>query len=106
MFRTHLGGRFEIAAYLLLLLGALGDWVSTAKGLSAGLVEGNMLAASLMEASLWIQTDLIMVGVCILVPYLANRLVGGRSAKILYMFPLVAGFFKVAVSLWNINLLM
>lgn len=94
-----------MAAYLLLLLGALGDWVSTTKGLSAGLVEGNTLAASLMESGLWIPADLMMVGVCIIVPYLVNRLVKSRAAKILYMFPLVAGFFKVAVSLWNISLI-
>ena len=94
-----------MAAYLLLLLGALGDWVSTTKGLSAGLVEGNTLAASLMEGGLWIPADLMMVGVCIIVPYLVNRLVKSRAAKILYMFPLVAGFFKVAVSLWNISLI-
>ena len=94
-----------MAAYLLLLLGALGDWVSTTKGLSAGFVEGNMLAASLMGSGLWIPADLIMVGTCILVPYLANRLVKSRAAKILYLFPLVAGLFKVAVSLLNISLI-
>ena len=94
-----------MAAYLLLLLGALGDWVSTTKGLSVGLLEGNIMAASLMETGLWIPADLVMVGVCIIVPYLVNRLVKSRAAKILYMFPLVAGLFKIAVSLWNISLI-
>jgi len=105
LFRARLDGRFEVAACLLLLLGALGDWVSTTQGLSVGLMEGNMLAASLMETGLWIPADLVMVGVCIIVPYLVNRLVKSRAAKFLYMFPLAAGLFKVAVSLWNIGLM-
>lgn len=106
MFRAQLSGRFETAAYLLLLLGALGDWASTTTGLSVGLLEGNTLAASLMAGGLWIPVDLMMVGVCIAVPYLVNRLVKSRAAKVLYLFPLMAGLFKVAVSLWNISLIM
>ena len=106
MFRAQLSSRFETAAYLLLLLGALGDWASTTAGLSMGLLEGNTLAASLMMDGLWIPADLVMVGICIAVPYLANRLVKSTATKVLYLFPLMAGLFKVAVSLWNISLIM
>jgi uncharacterized membrane protein (UPF0136 family) len=87
------------------MLGALGDWVSTTLGLRIGLLEGNMLAASLMKTGSWITVDLVVVGICVLVPYLVNRVVKSRSAKMLYVFPLLAGLFKLAVSLWNINLI-
>jgi len=45
--------KIELVAYLLLIVGALGDWASTRFGVSLGLVEGNTVAASLMSSSKW-----------------------------------------------------
>jgi len=93
-------------AYLLLIVGALGDWVSTRFGVSMGLVEGNMLAASLMSNNQWMMTDFLVVAVCILVPYVLNRMVKTRVASYFIGFPLVAGVVKIGVSLWNLNLIL
>ena len=96
----------EPLAYLLLIVGALGDWASTRFGVSHGLVEGNTVAASLMSNGQWIMTDLLVVAVCILVPYALNRIVRKKVAGYFVWFPLVAGVIKISVSLWNLNLIL
>ena len=98
--------KIEPVAYFLLSVGALGDWVSTRFGVSLGLVEGNMMAASLMSNGQWIQTDFLVVAVCIMVPYVLNRVVKTRVAGYFIGFPLVAGIIKIGVSLWNLNLIL
>ena len=98
--------KIEPVAYLLLIVGALGDWVSTRFGVSMGLVEGNTVAASLMSNNQWIMTDFLVVAVCILVPYVLNRMVKTRVASYFIGFPLVAGVVKIGVSLWNLNLIL
>ena len=96
----------EPVAYLLLIVGALGDWVSTRFGISLGLIEGNSVAASLMNSGQWMMTDFLVVAVCILVPYVLNRMVKTRVAGYFIGFPLVAGVLKIGVSLWNLNLIL
>ena len=98
--------KIEPVAYFLLIVGALGDWVSTRFGVSLGLVEGNMVAVSLMSNGQWILTDFLVVAVCILVPFILNRMVKTRSASYFIGFPLVAGIVKIGVSLWNLNLIL
>ena len=98
--------KIEPVAYFLLIVGALGDWVSTRFGVSLGLVEGNMMAASLMSNGQWIRTDFLVVAVCIMVPYILNRIVKTRVASYFIGFPLVAGIIKIGVSLWNLNLIL
>ena len=98
--------KIEPVAYFLLIIGALGDWVSTRFGVSLGLVEGNMMAASLMSSGRWIRTDFLVVAVCIMVPYILNRVVKTRVAGYFIGFPLIAGIIKIGVSLWNLNLIL
>ncbi len=98
--------KIEPVAYILLIVGALGDWASTRFGVSLGLVEGNQVAASLMSNSQWIMTDFLVVAICILVPYTLNRVVKTRVAGYFIGFPLVAGVIKIGVSLWNLNLIL
>lgn len=106
MFNTRNPGRIELLAYTTLIIGALGDWITTTIGLTNGLVEGNQIASTLMRAGLWIPADLLVVAVCILIPFIVNRLVKTRAANIFYAFPLLAGILKVGVSIWNMNLLL
>ena len=106
MFNARDPGRIELLAYATLIIGALGDWITTTIGLTAGLVEGNNIASTLMNAGLWIPADLLVVAVCILIPFIVNRLVKTRAANIFYAFPLLAGLLKVGVSLWNMNLIL
>lgn len=105
MFRVQVPGRFEAAAYLLLALGAAGDWVSTGIGLRGGLAEGNALAAALMGSGQWVSVDLTLVATLVIVPYVVNRAIKNKAARALWAFPLLAGLLKVAVCLWNLNLI-
>lgn len=98
--------KIEPVAYFLLIIGALGDWVSTRFGVSLGLVEGNLMAASLMSSGRWIWTDFLVVAFCIMVPYVLNRVVKTRAVGYFIGFPLVAGIIKIGVSLWNLNLIL
>lgn len=65
-----------------------------------------MVAASLMSSGQWILTDFLVVAVCILVPFILNRVVKTRVASYFIGFPLVAGVVKIGVSLWNLNLIL
>ena len=105
LFRVQVPGRFEAAAYLLLVLGAAGDWVSTSIGLRGGLAEGNALAAALMGSGQWVSVDLTLVAILVVVPYVVNRAIKNKAARALWVFPVLAGLLKVAVCLWNLNLI-
>ncbi len=98
--------RIEPVAYLLLALGAIGDWVSTKIGLAMGLVEGNAIARGFMASGSWIQVDLIMVLVCIVVPVLVSRMIDSEAGKFLLGFPLIAGLVKMGVVVWNLSLIL
>jgi hypothetical protein len=98
--------KIEPVAYILLIVGALGDWVSTRFGISLGLVEGNPVAASLISSGQWIQTDFLFMAACILVPFVLNRIMKTRLSSYFIGFPLVAGIVKIGVSLWNLNLIL
>jgi hypothetical protein len=106
LFRAHLLGRFEAAAYVFLVLGAVGDWASTTMGLRSGLAEGNALAAALMGTSQWVPVNILLVATIIIVPYVVNRVTRSKAARLLIAFPMLAGIIKIGVSLWNLNLIM
>lgn len=106
MFNARYPGRIELLAYTTIIIGALGDWLTTTIGLTNGLAEGNSIASNLMTAGLWIPADLLIVAVCILVPFIVNRLVQTRAANLFYAFPFLAGILKVGVSIWNVNLIL
>lgn len=100
------GARLEPFAYLLLMFGAVGDWASTRIGLAIGLIEGNPVARGFMTTGSWIQVDLVMVLVCLVVPLLVSRFIDTKAAKLLLGFPLCAGFMKIGVVVWNLCLIM
>jgi hypothetical protein len=105
LFRVQVPRQFEAAAYLLLVLGAAGDWASTGIGLRGGLVEGNALSTALMSSGQWVSVDLTLVAILVVVPYVVNRAIKNKAARSLWVFPVLAGLLKVAVCLWNINLI-
>jgi hypothetical protein len=41
----------------------------------------------------------------VVVPYVVNRAIENKAARALWAFPVLAGLLKVAVCLWNINLI-
>jgi hypothetical protein len=97
--------RIEPIAYLILMIGAVGDWISTRIGLSIGLFEGNPVARGLMSSGTWIQTDFLVVLLCIALPFLVNRLSQSRVSKFFLGLPFCAGLAKLTVVAWNISLI-
>ncbi len=100
------GARLEPFAYLLLMFGAVGDWISTRVGLAIGLIEGNPVARGFMLSGSWIQVDFAMILVCLAVPLLVFRFIDTKAAKLLLGFPLCAGLMKIGVVVWNLSLIM
>ena len=100
------GTRIAPFAYLLLMVGAVGDWISTRMGLAIGLVEGNSVASGFMSTGSWIQVDLAMILVCLVVPLLVTRFIDSKAGKFLLGFPLCAGLMKIGVVAWNLSLIM
>lgn len=100
------GARLEPFAYMLLMFGAVGDWVSTRIGLAIGLVEGNPVARGLMATGSWMQVDFAMILVCLLVPILVSRFIDSKTSKLLLGFPLCAGLMKIGVVAWNLSLIL
>lgn len=100
------GARLEPFAYLLLMFGAVGDWISTRIGLAIGLIEGNPVARGFMSSGSWIQVDFVMILVCLIVPILVSRFIDTKATKLLLGFPLCAGLMKIGVVAWNLSLIM
>ena len=98
--------RIEPFAYILLALGAVGDWISTKIGLASGLMEGNAIARGFMSTGSWVHVDLALILVCILIPVLVTRFIDSRIGKMMLGFPFCAGLMKIGVVLWNLSLIM
>ncbi len=100
------GARITPFAYVLLLVGAVGDWMSTRFGLAIGLFEGNSIARGFMSTGSWIQVDLAMILVCLVVPLIVTRFIDSKAGKFLLGFPLCAGLMKIGVVAWNLSLIL
>ncbi len=107
MFESRNQIRFDLLAYLLMIVGTLGDWISTTIGLAQPhIMEGNIVARSLMNKGLWMPVDMVLVVICIIVPYLVNKFVDHPIAKAFLVCPLIAGLLKIGVSFWNMSLIL
>lgn len=91
------GARIEPIVYIVLITGAVGDWISTKIGLSIELIEANPVARGLMSSGSWVQTDFLLVLLCIALPFLVNRRFQSKVSKSLLCFPICAGLAKIAV---------
>ena len=97
--------KIQKMAIFTLFFGAIGDWVSTKIGLSLGLMEGNRIAAFLMNQGAWIQVDLLLICICFAIPFLLKNFIDRETPKKLFLFPLIAGLLKLGVSIWNLSVL-
>ena len=98
--------RFEVLAYSTLILGILGDHISTSIALSReNLVEANPIAFNLMQQGLWVQTDLILIIISIAAAFISLRIFNNPLSRITLIFPLVCGLLRLAVTFWNISLI-
>jgi hypothetical protein len=96
-------GVLEVFACLLLVIGVLGDHLSTMMVLSKpSTYEANPIVASLMEEGLWLPLDAVMMAAGLVIPQLLMRI--ERRFRILFLYPLIHGLLRLSMALWNLHL--
>lgn len=99
--------RVETFAYAIMILGILGDHISTSIGLSrTSIQESNPIALMLMNNNIWIQTDIILIIISILGAFTFQRVVKSPSSRIILLLPIICGLVRLGVTFWNISLLL
>ena len=90
----------ESFSYLVLILGTLGDHISTLIALTRpNIYESNLFTLWLMEKGLWLLFDVVLVAVGIAVPYLIIRLTKRDYFKALLVYPFLHGLIRLGASL-------
>jgi hypothetical protein len=99
--------RVEAFAYAIMILGVVGDHISTSVGLSrAAVQESNQIALILMDNRIWIQTDIILIVVSILAVFTLQRVVKSPSSRMILLIPIICGLVRLGVAVWNTSLLL
>jgi hypothetical protein len=97
----------ESFSYFMLILGTLGDHVSTIIALTRPYIyESNPFTVWLMERRLWLPFDVVLVAVGIAVPYLIIRLTKRDYFKALLVYPFLHGLIRLGACLWNFSLIL
>lgn len=106
MLTKEFGSKFEIGAYLTLVMGVLGDQISTRVGLARPQIsEFNPITSSMIARGLWVPMDVALVAVCVLIPFIMNRMMKHTLVKTLCLYPLIAGLIRLGACVWNFFLL-
>ena len=99
--------RVEAFAYAIMILGVVGDHISTTVGLSRDFVrESNPIALGLMDNGIWIQTDIILIVVSILSVFTLLRVLKNPSSRIILILPVICGLVRLGVTFWNLSILL
>jgi hypothetical protein len=99
--------RVEAFAYAIMILGVVGDHISTSVGLSRdGIRESNPIALSLMNNGIWIQTDIILILVSVLAVFSLKRVIKSPSSGIILLLPVMTGLIRLGVAFWNVSILL
>jgi hypothetical protein len=97
---------YETIAYTTLIVGVIGDHISTSIGLSkSGIQEMNPLALGLMNNGLWLQVDLVMVSLLMLLPIISTKIVKTPISRMTLIPMFIAGLIRVLATISNISLL-
>jgi len=104
------GGRrigLELFSYLMLVVGTLGDHVSTVIALTRPhIYESNPFTVQLMERGLWLPVDIVLVVLGVGIPFLLIRMTKRPSFRALLAFPLLHGLVRLGACIWNFSLIM
>ncbi|MGD2200389.1 MAG: hypothetical protein PVJ38_02000 [Candidatus Bathyarchaeota archaeon] len=96
----------ETLSYLSLIVGTLGDHLSTLIALTRPYIyESNPFTVMLMEKGLWVPFDVVLVVLGIAIPYLIIRVTEKEYFKALLAYPLLHGLVRFGACLWNLSLI-
>ena len=97
----------EVLSYLMLIMGTLGDHVSTVVALSKPYIyETNPFTVQLMERGLWLPVDLVLIVLGIAIPYVLIHFTEKEYFKALLAYPFLHGLIRFGACLWNFSLVM
>jgi hypothetical protein len=103
--RTSLS-RVELLAYSTLIIGIIGDHLSTSIALGIGNVrEANPMASGLMQQNLWIQTDLVLIIISIAATFTTLRIVKNPMARATLILPIMVGLLRLVVKFFNVYII-
>ena len=98
--------RFEVLAYFTMILGVLGDHISTSIALSReNYVEANPVALNLMQNGTWIQFDAFLIITSVVATFMLLRTVRNPLIRTVTIFPFIIGLLRLVVTIWNVSLL-
>ena len=96
----------EFLSYFMLVVGTLGDHVSTVISLTRPYIyESNPFIVQLMTKGLWLPLDIVLISLGIAIPYLLIRLTERQYFKALLAYPLVHGIIRLGACFWNLSLI-
>lgn len=96
----------ENVAYTVLITGATLDQISTRIGLRfRDVYEVNPFARWLQSRGLWSVFDASFLLLLILQLYVILRVTKAREFNVLLLIPLIVGFVRLIIGVWNLQLL-
>lgn len=99
--------RVEAFAYAIMILGVVGDHISTSVGLSRDYIrESNPMALGLMGNGIWIHTDIILMVVSILAVFTLTRVIKNPSSRMILIIPVICGLVRLGVTFWNLSIIL
>jgi hypothetical protein len=93
------------ASSVILLIGVLGDEVTTLSGISSGkFVESNPYANQLINNGSWVLTDLVSILFFVTIPFILIK--GNRDQSLVYsLLPLLPGLIRLCACISNLVLI-
>ena len=103
--QTSTGTWVEPLSYCILILGTLGDYISTHIGLAyPNLRETNPITVQHIANGMWLPVNLVIVMLSIAVPFLIIRFTK-EDYRCMLSFPIVHGIVRLSACIWNISLI-